>query len=62
MKTRVNQELCISCGLCVMSCPEVFDWNDAEKARAKSETVPAGEEDCVRKAAGDCPTEAIAIE
>lgn len=28
MKAVVNQEGCISCGLCVSTCPEVFEYNE----------------------------------
>lgn len=59
MDVNVNQDLCISCGLCVSSCPEVFSWNDDEKAQAVSERVDADMEDCVREAADGCPTDAI---
>lgn len=59
MDVNVNQDLCISCGLCVSSCPEVFSWNDDEKAQAVSEQVDADMEDCVREAADGCPTDAI---
>ncbi|MGE5604303.1 MAG: ferredoxin [Bacteroidota bacterium] len=59
MDVNVNQDLCISCGLCVSSCPEVFSWNDDEKAQAASEQVDSDMEDCVREAADGCPTDAI---
>lgn len=59
MDVNVNQDLCISCGLCVTSCPEVFSWNDHEKAQALKEQVDSGMEDCVREAADGCPTDAI---
>lgn len=59
LDVNVNQDLCISCGLCVSSCPEVFSWNDDEKAQAVSERVAADMEDCVREAADGCPTDAI---
>lgn len=34
MKAYVNQEGCISCGLCVTSCPEVFSFNEDGVAEA----------------------------
>ena len=59
MRVEVDQELCISCGLCVDTCPEVFAWNDDEKAYAVVDKVPDDKEDCAKEAVNECPTEAI---
>lgn len=59
MDVKVNQDLCISCGLCVSNCPEVFSWNDDDKAQAVNEQVGSEIEDCVQDAADGCPTDAI---
>ncbi|UMZ74509.1 ferredoxin [Natranaerofaba carboxydovora] len=59
MKVEVDQELCISCGLCVDEYPEVFEWNDEGIAQASTEEVPEGKEDDAKDAIEDCPTEAI---
>ncbi|MGE5551830.1 MAG: ferredoxin [Bacteroidota bacterium] len=59
MEVSVDQDLCISCGLCVNHCPDVFDWNKDGKADAMTNPVPATTEDCCREAMDDCPTVAI---
>lgn len=59
MKVVVDQELCISCGLCVDDVPEVFDWNDDGKADVVAEEVPAEQEDATKEAIESCPAEAI---
>jgi len=59
LKAYVDQDLCISCGLCVSTCEEVFHWNDDDKAEAIDEEVAAGLEDSVKEAIDGCPTEAI---
>ncbi|HHV71354.1 MAG TPA: ferredoxin [Clostridia bacterium] len=59
MKVKVDQDLCISCGLCISICPEVFDWNDNNKAQEKMEEVPSGLESQAKEAVEGCPTEAI---
>ena len=59
MKVEVDQELCISCGLCIDICPEVFEWNEDEKSRSKVDEVPAEAESSCREAIESCPTEAI---
>jgi len=61
MKASVN-ESCTACGLCVETCPEVFEMpDDADIARVIVDTVPPDAEDACRQAADDCPVEAIEI-
>lgn len=59
MKVEVDQDLCISCGACIDTCPEVFDWNEDEKAYAKVDEVPPEVEEECKEALEGCPTEAI---
>lgn len=59
MEVKVDQDLCISCGLCVSNCPDIFTWNDEDKAEAVKVNVDDDLEDCVRDAADGCPTDAI---
>ena len=59
MEVKVDQDLCISCGLCISSCPEVFIWNDDEKAETTKAEVSDTVTDCVKDAAAGCPTDAI---
>ncbi|HBG15411.1 MAG TPA: ferredoxin [Firmicutes bacterium] len=62
MKTTVDPELCIACGLCISTCPEVYDWDEEEgKAKALKKQVPEDQESCAQEAADQCPTDAIAI-
>lgn len=62
MKVQVNREACISCGICVTECPEIFELDDEEIAVVKLETIPAALEDCVRNASDSCAVEAIGEE
>ncbi|SFG00484.1 ferredoxin [Desulfotomaculum arcticum] len=61
MHAEVDQDLCISCGACIDTCPEVFDWNDDEKAHAVVDEVPNDLEEQAQEAAGNCPTDAIQV-
>lgn len=61
MVVKINPDVCIGCGLCANSCPEVFKMGD-DKAVPVSETVAPGQEDCAKQAAEDCPVSAISIE
>ncbi len=62
MKVYVDQDLCISCGLCISTCEEVFVWNDDEKAEAVKPEVEEDLQEAVKEAVDSCPTEAIKIE
>jgi len=59
LKVTVDQELCISCGLCISICEEVFHWNDDDKAEAITSDVPEELERDVEEALESCPTDAI---
>ena len=59
MKVFVDQDLCISCGLCISVCEDVFSWNEDDKAEAIDEDVPVELEEDVEEAVETCPTEAI---
>ena len=59
LKVYVDQDLCISCGLCISICDDVFSWNDDDKAQAIDEEIPEELADEVEEAVESCPTEAI---
>jgi len=60
MRVRV-EDTCTACGLCVDTCPEVFEMGD-EKAEVIVDEVTPEHEDAVQQAADECPVEAIIIE
>ena len=59
MRVEVTEE-CIACGLCVDTCPEVFEMGD-ELAEVLLEQVPEEHQEAARQAADECPVEAILI-
>ena len=61
MKAIVDKDLCTGCGLCVDTCPEVFEL-EADVAVVKVDTVPDEVGGSVKEAAQNCPVEAIKIE
>jgi len=60
MKAIVDLDLCTGCGLCVDTCPGVFEMDDAV-ARVLVERVPEDALSTCREAADNCPLEAINI-
>ncbi len=62
MKAKVNADVCIGCGLCEATCPEVFKLNDKDISEVIVDTVPPGAKASCREAAGNCPVHAISLE
>lgn len=58
MKAYVDQDLCISCGLCTGIEPAVFFMNADGKAEAM-EKIDDGQENNVKQAVEMCPVGAI---
>ncbi|MEW6170164.1 MAG: ferredoxin [Candidatus Omnitrophota bacterium] len=61
MKAKVDPDICIGCGLCVNTCPDVFKMED-DKAVAYVAIVPNQVENSCRQAADECPVTAIILE
>lgn len=53
----VEQENCISCGLCISSCPEVFRFND--KGKAECHDAAGATETKIEAAMDACPVQCI---
>ncbi|MFH1777286.1 MAG: ferredoxin [Candidatus Omnitrophota bacterium] len=60
MKVTVIADDCIGCGLCADTCSAVYEMDD-DKAKVLIDPVPSEQEDCAKKAADDCPVDAIKI-
>jgi ferredoxin len=60
MRVRI-EDTCTACGLCVDTCPEVFEMG-GDIAQAMAEEVPAEHEEAVQQAADECPVEAIIVD
>ena len=60
MNVRI-EDTCTACGLCVETCPEVFEMGP-DVAVVSAGEVPSEFEDTVRQAADECPVEAIIVE
>ena len=60
MRIRI-EDTCTACGLCVDTCPEVFEMGD-DMAQVMAEEVPAEHEEAVQQAADECPVEAMIVD
>ena len=60
MKVKI-EDTCTSCGLCVDTCPEVFEMGPDMATVIVGEVSPE-HEDTVQQAADECPVEAIIVE
>jgi ferredoxin len=60
MIVRID-DTCTACGLCVDTCPEVFELGE-DMAQVIVDEVPEEYEDAVQEAAEECPVEAIIVE
>jgi len=61
MKATVNANVCIGCGLCEATCPEVFKLNSNDTSEVIVDTVPHESEANCRQAAENCPVQAISL-
>lgn len=62
MRAYVDKDGCISCGLCVDTCPDVFQFDEDGKADVISDPVPGECEDCAVEAQENCPVSVIKVE
>jgi len=61
MRVKVDEDLCLGCGICEGLVPEVFSMADEPFAEVLLDPVPEDLEDAVRDAVDACPEEAIII-
>jgi len=60
MKVTI-EDTCTACGLCVDTCPDVFEMAD-DIAQVIVDEVPEEHEEAVQQAADECPSESIIVE
>ena len=60
MKVRI-EDTCTACGLCVDTCPDVFEMG-SDIAQVTVDEVPPEFEEAAQQAADECPAEAIIVE
>lgn len=61
MKTRVNKDGCIGCGICVSICPDVYRFDENGSAESVVDTIPEGQITEAEQARDSCPVNVIDI-
>lgn len=61
MRASVDQDGCISCGICIDVCPDVFHYNEEEKSEAIHSDIKEDDIDTAKQARDDCPVNVIDI-
>jgi len=62
MKAFVDKEGCISCGICVNMCPDVFQFDEDEKSTVVMDPIADEALESAQAAADSCPVSVIAID
>lgn len=62
MKAVVDPDVCIACGACIGTCPDVFSMSDEGHSQAIEGEIPAEFEECAKDAEEGCPVSAITVE
>jgi len=58
-KISINKDLCISCGSCTITAPEIFELGVDSKAQVKAGAIV--DPDLLAKAANECVMKAISF-
>jgi ferredoxin len=61
MKVKVDQDVCIGCGLCPSIAANLFEMRDDGKAYTIVDEVPEESEDDAKDAEESCPVNAIEV-
>ncbi len=61
MKVHVNSEVCAGFGICLGIAPEAFELHDDGYAIVLASEVKPEDEDLMRRAASQCPAQAISF-
>ena len=59
MNLKVDKNKCISCGMCVSTCEEVFEFDDDNQAKVIQNPVKEENEEKATEAMEGCSTGAI---
>ena len=61
MKVHINPDVCAGFGICLGIAPEVFELHDDGYAIVLASEVKPEDEDAMRRAVSQCPSQAISL-
>lgn len=63
MTIKVNQDLCVGCGMCINMCPDIFTYDEKNLSTVKSDANLAESNlQSAQEARDVCPVDAITID
>jgi ferredoxin len=62
MNVKVDRDLCVGHGRCYVLCPEVYGEDEEGYCVISRADVPAEHQEKARRAADNCPEQAITVE
>jgi len=62
MRASIDRDICIGCGLCEDTCPEIFQLDDEDISTVIVDEIPVSLEACAVEAEDNCPVTAITLE
>lgn len=60
-KVKLEEDLCVGCGMCAQQNPKYFEFTDEGLSRVFKEDVDKGDEESINDSVELCPTDAISI-
>ncbi|WP_027398121.1 ferredoxin [Anaerovorax odorimutans] len=61
MKAIIDESGCIGCGICVNTCPQVFQLGENGLAQVINDKISSDLENVVEDAKNECPVSVISI-
>ncbi|AQU08081.1 ferredoxin [Clostridioides difficile] len=61
MKAFVDKDVCVACGACIGTCPDVFSMSDEGHSVAIEGEIPEDLQDLCKEAEEGCPVSAITV-
>ncbi len=61
MKAIVDRDGCIGCGLCAMTCPQVFEMDEEDLSKVICDEIDSDDIEFATQARDECPVSVISI-
>lgn len=61
MKAKVDRDGCIGCGLCAITCPQVFEMDEEDLSKVICDEIDDYSIENAKQAQEECPVSVISI-